>query len=260
MLLAIDVGNTNTVIGIYDEDQSLGLWRIRTLEETTADEYRMILHDLASMEGLKTPRMDGIIISCVVPPLVGALAELCLDHFKVPPLFVGPGIKTGMPIRYDNPREVGADRIVNAVAAYERYHCALIVVDFGTATTFDYVNKAGEYEGGSIAPGVKIAAEALFHEASKLFRVELVPPARVIAKDTASAIQSGIVFGYASLVDGILARMFQELGARPKVVATGGLARVISSETELVDAIEDDLTMEGLRILYKRNTSTKTPA
>lgn len=257
MLLAIDVGNTNTVIGIYEEDNSVGLWRIRTLEETTADEYRMILHDLVAMEGLRAPTIDGIIISCVVPPLLGALTELCSRHFQIPPLFVGPGIKSGMPIRYDNPREVGADRIVNAVAAYERYRCALIVVDFGTATTFDYVNKAGEYEGGSIAPGVKIAAEALFHEASKLFRVELVPPQRVIAKDTASAIQSGIVFGYAALVDGILMRMFEELAARPKVIATGGLARVISSETKLVDGVEDDLTMEGLRILYKRNRPTK---
>jgi type III pantothenate kinase len=260
MLLAIDVGNTNTVIALYDEEKSVGLWRIRTLEETTADEYRMILHTLASMDGLHYPRVDGEIICCVVPPLVGALTELCLNYFKVQPLFVGPGVKSGMPIRYDNPREVGADRIVNAVAAYERYRCELIVVDFGTATTFDYINKAGEYEGGSITPGVKIAAEALFHEASKLFRVELVAPQRVIAKDTASAIQSGIVFGYASLVDGILKRMFDELGTRPKVIATGGLARVISSETKLVDAIEDDLTMEGLRILYRRNRPPRTDA
>lgn len=258
MLLAVDVGNTNTVIGIYDDEKALGLWRIRTLEETTADEYRMILHNLTAMEGLEPPQVKGAIISCVVPPLVGALAELCLEYFKVPPMFVGPGIKSGMPIRYDNPKEVGADRIVNAVAAYERYRCELIVVDFGTATTFDYVNKAGEYEGGSIAPGVKIAAEALFHEASKLFRVELAAPARVIAKDTASAIQSGIVFGYASLVDGILQRMFDELGTRPKVIATGGLARVISSEAKLVDEIEDDLTMEGLRILYRRNRQPRS--
>jgi type III pantothenate kinase len=172
-------------------------------------------------------------------------------------LVVGPGIKTGMPIRYDNPREVGADRIVNAVAAYERFHRDLIAVDFGTATTFDYINKAGEYEGGVITPGVKIAAEALFHQASKLFRVELVAPPRVIAKDTASAIQSGIVYGYASLVDGILARMFDELGSRPVVVATGGLARVICSETRFVDEIDDDLTMEGLRILYQRNLALK---
>ncbi len=172
---------------------------------------------------------------------------------------MGPGTKTGVPVLYDNPKEVGADRIVNAVAAYEKYQCELIAVDFGTATTFDYINKAGEYEGGAIAPGVKIAAEALFHEASKLFRVELTAPLRVIAKDTASAIQSGIVYGYAGLVDGLLSRMFDELGSRPKVIATGGLARVISAHTKLVDEIEDDLTMEGLQILYKRNRPPRKP-
>lgn len=256
MLLAIDVGNTNTVIGLYEGKRALGIWRIRTLEETTSDEYRMILHNLASIQGLKTLEIDGVIISCVVPPLTGSLEKLCQDYFNVSPLFVGPGIKTGMPIRYDNPREVGADRIVNAVAAYERYRRDLIVVDFGTATTFDYINKAGEYEGGSIAPGVKIAAEALFHEASKLFRVELAAPSRVIAKDTASAIQSGIIFGYASLVDGILQRMFDEAGGRPLVVATGGLASVICAQTRNVDEIDDGLTMEGLRILYSRNRPT----
>ncbi|MBI4963302.1 MAG: type III pantothenate kinase [Desulfomonile tiedjei] len=253
MLLAIDVGNTNTVIGVYEGDTRVGIWRIRTLEDVTADEYRMILHDLAAIENMPRFRIDGAIISCVVPPLIGALDDLCRNYLKVTPLFVGPGIKMGMPIRYDNPREVGADRIVNAVAAYERWRCDLIAVDFGTATTFDYINKAGEYEGGAIAPGVKIAAEALFHEASKLFRVELVAPQRVIAKDTATAIQSGIVFGYASLVDGILTRMFEELGARPKVVATGGLAKTICAQTRLVDHIDEDLTMEGLRIIYYRN-------
>lgn len=257
MLLAIDVGNTNTVIGVYDDDRRVGIWRIRTLEDVTADEYRIILTNLAMIEQTGPFAIDGAIIACVVPPLIRALEELCTKHLRVTPLFVGPGIKSGMPIRYDNPREVGADRIVNAVAAYEKYRTDLIVVDFGTATTFDYINKAGEYEGGSIAPGVKIAAEALFHEASKLFRVELTAPSRVIAKDTASAIQSGIVFGYASLVDGILARMFEELGTTPKVVATGGLARVICAQTKLVADIDDDLTMDGLRILYQRNMPPK---
>jgi type III pantothenate kinase len=257
MLLAIDVGNTNTVIGVYDGDKRVGIWRIRTLEDVTADEYRITLTNLAAIEGVDAFAIDGAIIACVVPPLTGALEELCRNHLRVVPLFVGPGIKSGMPIRYDNPREVGADRIVNAVAAYEKYRCDLIVVDFGTATTFDYINKAGEYEGGAIAPGVKIAAEALFHEASKLFRVELAPPSRVIAKDTASAIQSGIVFGYAALVDGILTRMFEELGNSVKVVATGGLARVICAQTKLVAEIDDDLTMDGLRILYHRNVLPK---
>jgi type III pantothenate kinase len=253
MLLAIDVGNTNTVVGLYKENKSVGLWRIRTIKDTTADEYRMILHSLTAMDGLGPLKIGGAIISCVVPPLTGALDQLCRTFFKVTPLFVGPGIKSGMPIRYDNPKEVGADRIVNAVAAYERYRRDLIAVDFGTATTFDYVNKAGEYEGGAIAPGVRIAAEALFHQASKLFRVELVAPQRVIAKDTASAIQSGTVYGYAALVDGILERMFDELGTRPKVIATGGLARVICSQAQHVDDVDDDLTMEGLLILYQRN-------
>jgi type III pantothenate kinase len=253
MLLAIDVGNTNIVIGLYKNDDKLGSWRVRTNEDVTADELWVVLKNLMYWQGLETNGINGLIISCVVPPLKGALEELSQNFLHVNPLFVGPGIKTGMPIRYDNPREVGADRIVNAVAAYDKLKRELIAVDFGTATTFDYINAAGEYEGGSIAPGVKIAAEALFHSASKLFRVELSAPPQVIAKDTASAIQSGIVFGYASLVDGILGRMFEELKTRPKVVATGGLAKVICAHTKFVDEVDDDLTMEGLRILYKRN-------
>ncbi len=257
MLLAIDVGNTNIVIGLYKEDDKLGSWRIRTNEDVTADELWVVLKNLMFWQGLETKGINGVIIACVVPPLKAALEELSQFFLGISPLFVGPGIRTGMPIRYDNPREVGADRIVNAVAAYEKYHRELIAVDFGTATTFDYINASGEYEGGSIAPGVKISAEALFHNASKLFRVELSAPSRVIAKDTASAIQSGIVFGYAALVDGILSRMFDELKSRPKVVATGGLARVISAHTKLVEDVEDDLTMDGLKILYKRNLPAK---
>jgi len=257
MLLAVDVGNTNSVIGVFDGANWLGSWRIRTLEDSTADEYWITLRNLLGTNDLSASKIDGVIIACVVPPLLGALEKLCRQFIKVRPLFVGPGIKTGMPIRYDNPKEVGADRIVNAVAAYEKYGCELITVDFGTATTFDYINKAGEYEGGAIAPGVKIAAEALFHQASKLFRVELVAPPRVIGKDTTTAIQSGIVFGYASLVDGLLSRMFDELGSRPKVVATGGLAHVIAASAKLVDEVDENLTMEGLRILYQRNLPAK---
>jgi type III pantothenate kinase len=257
MLLAIDVGNTNIVIGLYKEDDKLGSWRIRTNEDVTADELWVVLKNLMFWQELETKGINGVIIACVVPPLKAAFDELSQVFLGISPLFVGPGIKTGMPIRYDNPREVGADRIVNAVAAYEKYHRELIAVDFGTATTFDYINASGEYEGGSIAPGVKISAEALFHNASKLFRVELTAPPKVIAKDTASAIQSGIVFGYAALVDGILSRMFDELKSRPKVVATGGLARVISAHTKLVEEVEDDLTMDGLKILYKRNLPSR---
>jgi len=257
MLLAIDVGNTNIVIGLYKEDDKLGSWRIRTNEDVTADELWVVLKNLMFWQGLETNGINGVIIACVVPTLKSALEELSQIFLGISPLFVGPGIKTGMPIRYDNPREVGADRIVNAVAAYEKYRRELIAVDFGTATTFDYINASGEYEGGAIAPGVKISAEALFHNASKLFRVELTAPPKVIAKDTASAIQSGIVFGYAALVDGILSRMFDELKSRPKVVATGGQARDISAHTTLVQEVEDDLTMDGLKILYKRNLPAK---
>ena len=216
MLLAMDIGNTHTVIAVYDGRRKIGAWRVRTVGDITADEYRVTLNTLAKMDSLEPLSIDGAIVSCVVPPLVGAIDELCRNFLAVEPLFVGPGIKTGMPIRYNNPKEVGADRIVNAVAAYEKLRSALIAVDFGTATTFDYVNKAGEYEGGIIAPGVKIAADALFRQASKLFRVELTAPERVIAKDTTSAIQSGIILGYASLVDGMIMRMFDELGFRPK--------------------------------------------
>ncbi len=253
MLLVIDVGNTNTVIGLHQDSGWAGIWRIRTIRDATGDEFRMILTSLATMDGLPDLNISGAIISCVVPTVTSALQDLCHKLLNVKPLFVGPGIKTGMPIRYDNPREVGADRIVNAVAAYEKYKSQLIAVDFGTATTFDYINSAGEYEGGVIAPGVRISAEALFHRASKLFRVELIAPSKVIAKDTASAIQSGIMFGYASMVDGILERMFNELGERPTVVGTGGLAGVISAESKLLNDIDQDLTMEGLKILYHRN-------
>lgn len=258
MLLAIDVGNTNIVLGLYKGRDPVGVWRVRTVADATADEFNILLHNLASVADLKLTGINGAIISCVVPPLTAALEELCTNFLKVTPLIVGPGMKTGMPIRYDNPREVGADRIVNAVAAFEKYRSELIAVDFGTATTFDYVNKAGEYEGGVIAPGVKIAADALFKGASKLFRVELTAPPRVIAKDTASAIQSGVVYGYASLVEGILMRMFDELGSRPKVIATGGLAGVISEQTKLIDVVDDDLTMEGLRILFERNAGDRS--
>lgn len=257
MLLAIDVGNTNMVIGLYKDDDKLGSWRIRTNEDITADELWVVLKNLLFWQDLATNEINGVIIACVVPPLKSALEELSQIFLGISPLFVGPGMKTGMPIRYDNPKEVGADRIVNAVAAYEKYRAELIAVDFGTATTFDYINASGEYEGGSIAPGIKISAEALFHSASKLFRVELSAPPKVIAKDTASAIQSGIIFGYASLVDGLLARMFEELRSRPKVVATGGLARIISAHTQFVDEVEDDLTMDGLKILFRRNLPAK---
>jgi len=252
-ILVIDVGNTNTVIGIYDKDTLRKDWRLGTVKARTTDEYGMIIRELFDHSDFRMDAIDGVIISCVVPPMVNMLEELSERYFKTKPLSVGPGIKTGMPILLDNPREVGADRIVNAVAAYEQYKCELIVVDFGTATTFDYITAKGEYSGGIIAPGLTISAEALFHEASKLPRVELHKPKTVIGKNTIHSMQSGIVFGYAGLVDSLVTRMIKELGSKPKVIATGGLAQLIASESECIEKVEDNLTLDGLKIIYYRN-------
>ncbi|MBM4272725.1 MAG: type III pantothenate kinase, partial [Deltaproteobacteria bacterium] len=201
----------------------------------------------------KPKAIKAIIISCVVPPMLNILEPLCRKYFDVKPIIVEPGIKTGMPILYDNPREVGADRIVNAVAAYEKYGGDIIIVDFGTATTFDYVSKKGEYMGGCIAPGIMISSEALFSKAAKLPRVEIGKPKSVIGKDTVSSMQAGILFGYAGLVDGLVERIKSEVRSEPKVLATGGLAKIIASETKSIQIVDEMLTLEGLRILYKRN-------
>jgi len=252
-ILVIDVGNTNTVIGIYDGDDLEKDWRLGTVKARTTDEYGMIIRDLFNHGGFMMEGIHGLIISCVVPPMMNMLEELSEKYFHVEPLVVGPGIKNGMPIIMDNPREVGADRIVNAVAAYEKYHREIIVVDFGTATTFDHVTVEGEYAGGIIAPGLMISAEALFREASKLPRVELHKPRNVIGKNTIHCMQSGIVFGYAGLVDSLVKRMKAELKTNPKVVATGGLAKLIASETETIEEVDPNLTLEGLKIIYYRN-------
>ena len=253
MLLVIDVGNTNTVLGLYDGDKLLHDWRIRTVVAHTVDEYGIRILNLCKTSGIDTKFIDSIIISCVVPPMLNILKPLCQKYFNVEPLIVGPGIKTGMPIFYDNPREVGADRIVNAVAAYERFKTELIVVDFGTATTFDYISKKGEYMGGCIAPGILISSEALFREASRLPRVEFSKPKAIVAKDTVSSMQAGIVFGYAGLVDGIVDRMKAEVESNPYVVATGGDAAIIAPETGSIDVVDQMLTLEGLKIIYSRN-------
>jgi type III pantothenate kinase len=256
MLLVIDVGNTNTVLGLYDEDQLQYDWRIRTEIDHTIDEYGVLIYNLYQsirMKAKKIKAVSAIIISCVVPPMLNILEPLCIKYFNIKPLIVGPGIKTGMPIFYDNPKEVGADRIVNAVAAYDKYRKESIIVDFGTATTFDYVSPKGEYMGGCIAPGIVISSEALFERASKLPRVEFSKPKTVITKDTVSAIQAGIMFGYAGLVDGIVNRMKAEVKTNPLVIATGGLARIVAKETKTIDKIEDMLTLEGLRIIYELN-------
>ncbi len=256
MLLAIDVGNSNTVIGLYDDDTLLHDWRVRTEVDSTVDEYGMLILNLyrTAEINLKTVKsVKDIIISCVVPPMLNIIEPLCEKYFKIKPLIVGPGIKTGMPVYYDNPKEVGADRIVNAVAAHEKYEDSLIIVDFGTATTFDYVTKKGEYMGGCIAPGIIISSEILFERASKLPRVEFSKPKSIIAKDTVSSIQAGIMFGYAGLVDGIVGRMKAEAKSSPTVVATGGVAQIIAPETKSIDVVDDMLTLEGLKIIYLRN-------
>lgn len=254
MLLAIDIGNTNIVLGIYDGTKLVTHWRLRTEPERTADEYGVIITHLASAKGVGAEQIHAIIAACVVPPMMSMIQELGESFFGVNPLVVGPGVKTGMPILYDSPKEVGADRICNGVAAYEKYHDCCIAVDFGTATTFDFISNKGEYLGGSIAPGLLISVEALFQRASKLPRVEILKPKEVVGKNPVHSIQSGVFYGYVGLVDGIVQRMQKESRTRARVVATGGLARVIAPECSFIEDIDEFLTLDGLRIIHERNT------
>lgn len=253
MIFVLDVGNTNTVLGVYDEDILKYHWRIETSRNKTEDEYGMVIKSLLQHEGLSFDQFDGIIISSVVPPIMFALERMCKKYFGVKPLIVGPGIKTGLNIKYENPREVGADRIVNAVAGIQEYGSPLIIVDFGTATTYCYINEDKQYMGGAIAPGINISTEALYSKAAKLPRIEISRPEGIIGKNTVSAMQSGILYGYVGQVEGIVNRIKAQINLEPTVIATGGLATLIANESTVIDVVEPFLTLKGLQLIYKRN-------
>ncbi len=262
MLLVIDVGNTNTVLGVYRVDESgvagqgdlQAHWRVTSTRTQTVDEYGVLFRNLFAMKNLDPRQIKGIIISSVVPPMDSTLRDVCERYFSVKPMFIEPGVKTGMPVHYDNPAEVGADRIVNSVAAFEKYGGPCVVVDFGTATTFDAVSAKGEYLGGVIAPGIGISAEALFMRTARLPRVDIRKTPKVIGTNTVNSMQSGLYHGYVGLVDGILERVLHELG-KAKVIATGGLAPLIGNGSKYITEIDDMLTLEGLRIIWDRNSS-----
>ena len=256
MLLVIDVGNTNIVLGVYDGRRLVQHWRIETRKSKTSDEYGILLRQLLAASDLEPAALTDCILSCVVPPLVEPIVEMGARYLGCKVTVVGHGTRTGMPIRYENPREVGADRIVNAVAGYEHVERmkGVIVCDFGTATTFDVVSPAGEYLGGAIAPGVGISLDALFHQASKLPRIELVRPKTVIGRNTVNSMQSGVIFGYVGLVDGLVTRMIAECGFEIAVLATGGIAPLIGPESSTITEVLPFLTLEGLRILFERNS------
>ncbi|NLH48454.1 MAG: type III pantothenate kinase [Myxococcales bacterium] len=253
MLFAVDIGNTNIVFGIFADETVRACWRVETKKQKTADEYAILIRSLLAAEKLNPQQINGAIISCVVPPLSRCFELVMQKLFNCKAVVVSPGIKTAMPILYDNPKEVGADRIVNAVAAYHQVKGALIVIDFGTATTFDVVSAKGEYLGGVISPGMVISMDALFFRASKLPRIELAAPRQVIGKNTIESMQSGIVYGYVGLVDGMVHRIWDELGGKVYTMATGGLAELISPYSTTIEKVDPDLTLEGLRLLYRLN-------
>lgn len=255
MLLAIDVGNTNTVLGVYDQERLVAHWRLTTERSRTVDEYGMQFRNLFTLAGLDFAEIHAVAISSVVPPLNYTLEKVAQVYLKHTPMFVDHTSDTGMTIRYVPASDVGADRIVNSVAAIARYGTPCIVVDFGTATTFDAVSAESEYIGGVITPGIQISAEALFQRASRLYRVEIRRPDQIIGQTTSSSMQAGLYYGYIGLVDGILKRIIIELGGQPRVIATGGMAKLIGRGSEYIEAIDDHLTLEGLRLIYERNRS-----
>ena len=253
MLLAIDIGNTNITIGVFQDDKLMATWRIATSINRMVDEYDVLLNNLLRQKGLDISAITKGALCSVVPPLTAIFEELVQRYSHISPLVVGAGVKTGVSIRMENPREVGADRIVNAAAAHHLYGCPVIIIDMGTAITFDTVSREGDYIGGAIAPGIRTAVETLHLRAAMLPRVELIRPKQAIGTSTITAMQSGIIFGYVGLIEGIIARIQQELGEKAKVVATGGYAELIAEETSVIDIINPDLTLIGLRLIYLMN-------